>query len=70
MQLPHMPAPGDARAHWLQFNPSTGLADQKDRSGINCFRCPKGSIALKDPLTSADATDATMPEGSTFCDAW
>lgn len=38
-----------------QYNPSTGLADQSSVTpGVNCLRCPGGSIAL--------ANGETMPE--------
>ena len=53
-----------------QFNPSPGLGDQTSRSGLKCFGCPAGSIALREDMSAETATDATMPTGATFCDAW
>ncbi|PSC69766.1 pro convertase subtilisin kexin type 5-like [Micractinium conductrix] len=52
-----------------QFNPSPGLGDQTSRSGLKCFGCPAGSIALREDMSAETATDATMPTGATFCDA-
>jgi len=62
-----------------QYSPSTGLADQTAISGINCLRCPKGSIALADTevintATNIEASDyrnkkALSPKAIS-CDAW
>jgi len=68
LALPHAWPP----AALMQHNPSPGLEDQLgvSSSGLRCLACIEGSIALAGSLTAENATDATMPTGATFCDAW
>ena len=72
-QAPHKQTPSQ---HWvtrpprLQFNPSSGLADQSgDTPGVRCLLCPEGSLALK-AGAATDVTAVITATGATFCDAW